>query len=129
MIKSPQLAISDSIFIICKKYNENVFEYLPSYNQAYPFIHIGDVINSERKNNDLMGDVDLAIDIWGSKEQVALLDELMIKIRDDLSRMRSAFNFNTIPNNISIEKMTDNTTNELLIRNRINVSFTYTRKD
>ena len=128
MIKSPQQALFDAIYVECRALHQDTFEYLPSFDQKYPFIHIGQNINTEISNNDLIGSISQTINIWGTKKQVAKIDELVIKVRDNLTRIKDVFGYSMYLSNINIQKINDNTTTELLIHIVMECDFNYIKK-
>lgn len=129
MNKSPQQAIFDACFLLCKNISSNTFDYLPESDTEYPFIHVGEYISNDVQNTDLIGTVTLLIGVWANRTQRKKADEIGIKIHDKALNLKEAYGYNTNLIDYSVNSITDTSTNAVLTHIVIEAKFMFTRKE
>lgn len=127
MIRSPRQAVYDTVFLLCKEVGQT-FDFLPDAETQYPFIHIGQSSNLDVENSDLLGEVNLTINLWGTRVHRLDLDNMLVQIHDKLKELRVAFDYSINLVNFSSMLLDDLSTGSPLLHQVIELTFDYTRR-
>lgn len=128
MIRTPRQAIFDKVYILSKEVTPSTYDYLPSAEAKYPFIHISSGNDDLASNNDFFGSFTQIINIWATREQRRQLDELYIKLHDKLMTNRQSFEYYTNIKELSTQLIEDNTTGTALLHLVVTAVFNYSKR-
>ena len=125
---TPQHAIFRQLFAECKSISIDTYDYLPDFDSKYPFIYVGEAINTTVVNNDLMGQVAQTIHIYAERTQRKRLDQLITQLFNIVSNLREVYEYNVSIRGIQQQIISDNSTNKILLHGIIEISYFYTKK-
>ena len=128
-MRSPQKAVFDKVFEICRSISDRVYEFLPDADEQYPFIHVERADNEDIQNNDLLGRVTQRINVWGTRFDGKEIDEIMVKIHDALLRVNIAYQYSISLTDFNSLYLDDESTGTKLVHLVIEARINYNRKD
>lgn len=118
--KSPTQFIYDETFKEAQKICEKVYDVLPMEDVGYPFINLGEVaMKTDNTKDSLINTITLDVHIWGNRSQRKLVDDYGVQLLNAL-----------IPHGLQTQStknriMIDDTTDEILFRNFMELTFEY----
>ena len=125
---TPERALFRTLFAMMEQFG-NVFDELPSPDEKYPFIFIRQSDNENESNSDMMGTVDFLIDVYGTRYDGAIMDEIKVRINNGFIRLEDAFNYNVRCIRLNMSDRKENNERQTLNRVIITASFEYTKKE
>lgn len=116
--KSVTQYLYDETFKQAEKLVANVYDVLPLEDVPYPFINFGEVnMKSDRLKGSILHDVVIDVHIWGNRTQRSKVDNIAYHL------MNLLLPYGLQPNKTKTRLITDNSTNEILFHNVLELHF------
>lgn len=125
---TPEDAIYRKIYAVCMGIADT-YDYLPDGDEHYPFIFVGRTTNDDESNSDLMGSVNINIDVYGLRTDTNTLGDIKVQLHNQFIRLEQAFNYHIRMTSESYENIKDNTDRQPLARVLVSAVFQYTKKE
>lgn len=126
MIKSPQQAIFDAVFMVCLELGYPTFDYLPPESQTLPFVYVGEQFDQDRATKSMVyGRVQQRIHIYHDYTRRADLTRMMDAIKRETRKIRKVSGFNIQANMPNSQTLIDQSTNKALYKGIIEIPFSF----
>lgn len=125
---TPQRALFRKLYIECNKLL-STYDFLEKNEVPYPFAYIGESIGRDYQNNDLYGELTQTIHIYAERHQSSVIDTKISQLRNALSQMTEAFDYNVRLQDFQFSIIPDNTGVQPLQHVVVECLFTYTKKE
>lgn len=125
---TPNHAIFRRIFAEAMKVTDRTFDYLPDAETEYPFIYVGENLNTTERNFDIYGIVLQTVHIYGLRTDRLKLDELTSHLLGCIRQSRTAYDYAISYQTHNQQDAPDNTDVQPLIHRVLDISFSYSKK-
>src|SRR5574344_524014 len=122
---TPQRALFRKIYIECSQLL-STYDFLEKKEIPYPFAYIGEAIGRDYPNNDLYGELTQTIHIYAERHQTSIVDTKISQLRNALSQVTEAFDYNVRLQDFQFSIIPDNTGIQPLQHVVVECLFTYT---
>lgn len=128
-MKSPEQAIFDDVYVTCLNKGYTTFDYKPPGNTAYPFVFIGETINTGQLTKAYMyGDVVQVIEVWHDYKKRRASTDIMESLKRELVKARKITDYSITVRNYNTQIRIDDSTGEPLLQGIIEVEYRYNRR-
>lgn len=129
MPKSAEQAIFDDIFAISLNKDYATFDYKPARDQSYPFVYVGQTINTGQLTKAYMyGNVLQSLEVWHDHKKRRELTDIMNDLKSALIRPRIADVYKLTLRSYNTQIRIDDSTGEPLLQGIIDVEYRYNRR-
>lgn len=124
---TPSNAIFRKLYALSMAHGDT-YDYVPDANAKYPFIFVGEAFNTDTSNSELVGTVSQTIHLYGTRTQRNALDTMAMRIHDDATKVREAFNYKARLTAYNDRVVNDNTTATPLLHYVLELEYQYTKR-
>lgn len=125
---TPEDAVYRKVYAMCMGIADT-YDYLPDGDAQYPFIFIGETSNDDEANSDLIGSVNITLDVFGTRTDRNTLDDIKTRLHNEFIRLDEAFNYHIRLVDERFTTRPENTDRQPLLRVLVNAEFEYTKKE
>ncbi|HEB2280964.1 hypothetical protein I6B80_05325 [Staphylococcus aureus] len=121
-MQSPQLQLYNKIFDLSTGYGVPVVSKKEMTDELpYPFIVLGkmDGHMNIRTFDSFDGLTSVTVDVWSKYDDLGSHDTIVYGLQKDLSQLEGLPNYQIRINDLTINQLPDNTTNQLLVHSQI----------
>lgn len=122
----------DAVFVntykVCKTTGDT-YDFSPEASAAYPFIYVGEAMDRDMSNSELMGDINQTVHLYGKRTDRLALSDMAVAIRSGLMAVKNDDNYYLTSKVTSIQRLPDNTDVTPLYHYIIEITTTYTRRN
>ncbi len=120
------------VFNMCFKVSSDIsdtYDILPDLDVKYPFIHVN---RTETTPDDFKieesGLISQVIDVWGTRTQRQVIDDIVKSLHNSLRKSRKTNNFYFRVQTFNENLIMDNSTHTPLLHCHVRVNFLYTKR-
>lgn len=125
---TPSNAVFRKLYMVCMNHGDT-YDYVPNSQAKYPFIWIDSETQDEGGNKDLVGTVSKQVRVYGLLTDRNKIDRIASGIRNDLLKVREAFDYSIRLRSFEINETKENDNGTVLLHYSISMTFHYNKKE
>lgn len=125
---TPSNAVFRRLYMVCMTHGDT-YDYVPNSQAKYPFIWLDSETQSEGGSKDLVGTVNKQVRVYGLLTDRNKIDGIASGIRNDLLKVRDAFDYSIQLREFVIDEIKENDNGTVLLHYSINMTFQYNKKE